>query len=100
MGLLYPPQPTRSQNAVALLPWCDDYIAGVAWNHEDGSTEKVFWMRPDHLDKPDPYIQRTPELYNFDAVAYETIMLGMVQIHYGPENNDCKRYGVPKITEL
>ncbi|MBR7185645.1 MAG: glycosyl hydrolase family 32 [Clostridia bacterium] len=79
---------------------CDDFLDGAVWDREDGTTEKVYWMRPDHLDKPDPYIQRTPELYNFDAVAYESIMLGMFQLHYGPENGDCKKYNVPKITEL
>ena len=35
-----------------------------------------------------------------DAIAYESIMLGMFQIFYGPENNVSAASGAPKITEL
>lgn len=42
----------------------------------------------------------TPSLYNFDAVAYESLMLGAFTIMQGPENNFCEKEGVPKMTEI
>jgi hypothetical protein len=41
-----------------------------------------------------------PGLYCVDAVGYESIMLGMFEIHRGLNNNDFGDRGVPKITEL
>jgi hypothetical protein len=41
-----------------------------------------------------------PSLYNFDAVAYESLMLGAFTIMQGPENNFCMEEGVPKMTEI
>jgi len=75
---------------------CDDYLEGAKWSAED----EIKWMSTDSLDLPDPYIGFAPQLYNVDAVGYESIMLGMFQIMYGPENNICESRGVPKITEL
>lgn len=75
---------------------CDNYLDGAAWNDSDVHR----WMCTDELDLPNPYIGMKPQLYNVDCVGYESIMLGMFQIMYGPENNICEARGVPKITEL
>ena len=75
---------------------CDDFLKGAQWSSE----QAVFWAGADRLDLPDPEIGMTPQLYNLDAVAYESIMLGLFEIHLGPENNVCARGGFPKITEL
>ena len=75
---------------------CDNYLDGACWNPEEAHP----WMATDDLDLPNPYIGFTPQLYNVDCVGYESIMLGMFQIMYGPENNLCEARGVPKITEL
>ncbi len=75
---------------------CDDYLAGAPWLKEEAHQ----WMAADSLDEPDPYIAFQPQLYNVDAVGYESIMLGMFQIMHGPENDKCEARGVPKITEL
>ncbi len=76
---------------------CDHLLDGATWQ----AGESHQWMAADPLDLPDPYIGFTPQLYNLDAVGYESIMLGMFQILYGPDiaagEND---YGAPKITEL
>ena len=51
-----------------------DFVAGAAWR--DG--EPTWWIGADRLDRHHelaPDIQ--PELYNLDAVAYESIMLGL-----------------------
>jgi len=75
---------------------CDDYIEGANWKKEDAH----LWLSCDEFDKPNPYIGFKPQLYNVDCVGYESIMFGMFQIMYGPENNICEENGVPKITEL
>lgn len=75
---------------------CTDYLEGAEWKPE----EKHDWMETDDLDQPNPYIGFAPQLYNVDCVGYESIMLGMFQIMYGPENDVCETCGVPKITEL
>lgn len=80
-----------------------DFLAGASWPAFDLFTEPnrpVFWCGADQLDPPDPEIQRTPQLYNLDAVAYESILLGLHEIHLGPENDVCMKQGLPKITEL
>lgn len=75
---------------------CDDLLEGAKWKPDESHP----WMLADELDKPIPYIGYTPQLYNVDCVGYESIMLGMFQIMYGPENDICEAGGVPKITEL
>ncbi len=75
---------------------CDNYLDGAAWDESDVHP----WMVCGELDKPHPYIGMPPQLYNVDCVGYESIMLGMYQIMYGPENTVCEKFGVPKITEL
>ena len=62
----------------------DNFLGGTDWTSE----EVVRWLAVDEDDPIDPIIQRTPQLYNFDAVPYESIMLGAFEIHHGPENPD------------
>lgn len=76
---------------------CVDLFEGREW---DQSKMPRHWLDTDELDLPDPYIMMKPQLYNVDAVGYESIMLGMFQIFHGPENGFCADRGVPKITEL
>ena len=75
---------------------CDDFLAGAQWRAQ----EPVIWSAVDKLDQPDPDIGDTPQLYNLDAVAYESILLGFFEIHLGPPNTECHKVGLPKITEL
>jgi hypothetical protein len=75
---------------------CDDFLAGAQW----GPHDPVLWAAADRDDPKDPQIQRVPQLYNLDAVAYESLMLGFYEIHHGPENDVCERNGLPKITDL
>ena len=75
---------------------CDDFLAGAKWKPED----PVHWAAADRDDPKDPAIKRVPQLYNLDAVAYESIMLGCYEIHHGPENDVCEKRGLPKITDL
>ncbi|TDF98805.1 glycosyl hydrolase family 32 [Paenibacillus piri] len=74
----------------------DDFVQGADWSDED----TVVWSRADDLDPPHPEHQCPTQLYNIDAVAYESVILGLFQIHQGPPNHVCEEAGFPKITEL
>lgn len=74
----------------------DDLLAGARWTKD----ELVHWAGADDLDLPDPQIGKPTQLYNLDAVAYESLMLGVAAIHRGPENDVCEKLKQPKITDL
>ena len=74
----------------------DDFLAGAKWE----AGQPVIWCAADNQDPPDPEIGQPAQLYNQDAVAYESIMLGIFEIHLGPPNDVCSELGLPKITEL
>ena len=70
----------------------------VKWlraDDRDQPSETFFYAFPDRKGK-----KFVPALYNFDAVAYESIMLGAATIMQGPENGFCEKEGVPKMTEI
>ncbi|MDP0495581.1 MAG: glycosyl hydrolase family 32 [Verrucomicrobiota bacterium JB024] len=59
--------------------------------------QPIPWQRADCLD----HGKFTPaQLYNFDAIAYESLMIGFHQILHGPDNYIGERTGLPKLTEL
>ncbi|MDA3923534.1 MAG: glycosyl hydrolase family 32 [Kiritimatiellae bacterium] len=60
----------------------------------------VYWCNADRLDEPDPVAGCAPQLYSLNAVAYESLMLGIFYVHLGPPNQICSKEKVPKITEL
>ena len=73
----------------------DNFLEGAAW---DGSNT-VFWCRADKYDTADPEIGQAPQLYNLNAVAYESLMLGLFQILID-ENDVAMAAGRPKVTVL
>ncbi|MBQ7822243.1 MAG: glycosyl hydrolase family 32 [Clostridia bacterium] len=82
----------------------DDFIEGSRWAPGD----RRHWMSADKDDIPDPYIlnaavsdtEMAPQLYSVDCVGYESIMLGMFEIHQGLGNFVHAQRGTPKITDL
>jgi hypothetical protein len=58
----------------------DDVIAGAQWG---GNSVPPLWCGSDKLDPPRPDYKITPELYNLDCVAYESILLGLFSIWRG-----------------
>lgn len=64
--------------------------------------ESVFWFGADALDAKHPHydIGEEPQIYKVDAAGYESLMLGLIQPHYGPSNEICAAGGYPKLTEL
>ena len=74
----------------------DDFFQSPKW----GAQAPVFWAAADKLDRPDPALGDAPQLYKLDAVAYESLMLGLFEILYGPPNQKAAEQGLPKITDL
>jgi hypothetical protein len=75
---------------------CADFVDGATWTKND----VVFLATADDRDPPDPVLGYETQLYNLDAVGYESIVLGVFAIHKGPPNDICEKTGVPKITDL
>jgi hypothetical protein len=73
----------------------DDFMGAGDW-----SKDMVYWTNADRLDEPDPAIGDAAQLYCLNAVAYESILLGLFQIHLGPDNRICVEGKYPKMTEL
>jgi hypothetical protein len=71
----------------------------AALNQWDGA---AFWFGADRKDKKRPgySIGEDPQIYKLDAVGYESLLIGLIQPHYGPSNETCARGGYPKLTEL
>jgi len=57
----------------------------------------VFWFTPDNQElRNSRFPDVEPGIYNFDAMAYESIMLGLYSAWSGPENKDCEKLGIQK----
>lgn len=75
---------------------CADFVQGANWADADVK----FLASADDQDLPDPVLGYQTQLYNLDAVAYESLMLGVFAIHKGPPNEICEKGGFPKVTDL
>lgn len=73
----------------------DDLFKG-----RNGNRSIAFWSRTDIFDKPDPELGYYTQLYNLDAVAYESVMLGVYSVFMGPPNFVAEKTGLPKINDL
>jgi hypothetical protein len=57
----------------------------------------VFWFAPDEKElRHEKYPEVEPGIYNFDAIPYESIMLGLYSAWSGPENRICERDSIQK----
>ena len=77
----------------------DDFLKGADWGRS------VYWTCSDKLDLPEPEGRYpgagdTPQLYSLNAVAYESLMIGLHYIHRGPNNAVCDKGGFPKLVDL
>ncbi|WP_373493458.1 hypothetical protein, partial [Aquiflexum sp.] len=76
-----------------------DFLKGADWS------DAVYWTNADRLDKPEPVgsypgAGEQPQLYSLNAIAYESIFIGMHQILRGPDNKICDEGKFPKLTDL
>lgn len=61
----------------------------------------VYWITPDGTEPRHPkFPEVNPGIYNFDAIAYESIMLGQYSIWQGPDNKVCAELGIQKKNEV
>jgi hypothetical protein len=58
----------------------DDVVKGAQWGAND---VPPLWCGSDKLDPPRPDYKVTPELYNLDGAAYESILVGLFTIWRG-----------------
>ncbi|MGD8238777.1 MAG: hypothetical protein PVH68_09510, partial [Armatimonadota bacterium] len=63
-----------------------DVVAGARWEKD----EAPLWIGADRLDAPRDDLKTTPQLYNLDAVAYESLMLGLFTIWRGQPDDRAK----------
>ena len=56
-----------------------------------------FWFAPDDKElRHEKYPDVEPGIYNFDAIAYESMILGYYSAWAGPDNKTCERDGIQK----
>lgn len=76
-----------------------DLPTALQWS----SGDVVSWVGADRLDphNPTPEFQAIePQLYNLDAVAYESVLLGLFSVWQGPENGTCNQRRIHKRNEV
>ncbi|MHC4884208.1 MAG: glycoside hydrolase family protein [Planctomycetota bacterium] len=72
----------------------DDFLASGNFGEAHAAAP---WLRADCMDESE---ECYPQLYNVDAIAYESLMLSFHQILKGPPNQVGESRGLPKLTEL
>lgn len=61
----------------------------------------VLWFTPSDKERVHPgFPDVRPAIYNFDAMPYESVMLGFYAMWKGPENDVCKALGIQKRNEI
>lgn len=61
----------------------------------------VFWFVPSDKEPRHPaFPEVNPGIYNFDAIAYESIILGQYSVWQGPENKTARELGIQKRNEI
>ncbi len=68
-----------------------------------GAERLVPWLASDKLDPHNPnpkYSEIPPQLYHFDTIAYESLLLGYFSIWQGPENEICEENHIQKRNEV
>jgi hypothetical protein len=80
--------------------------ARLYFEHPDPAEGLKLWQRhpwtaADRLDPRHPKLPTfAPQLYALDAVAYESVLLGLFSILEGPENDACARLNIHKRNEI
>jgi hypothetical protein len=80
-----------------------EMAVSIAHRVQPGYRDKnvVFWFTASNRDPRHPdYPEQEPGVYNFDAMPYESILLGMYTIWLGPHNRVCAELGIQKRNEV
>ncbi len=93
-----------SSRSRAYLEAADPEVAvSMAHRVRKGTPDRnvVFWFTPDNLEPRHPeFPEVDPGIYNFDCIAYESILLGQYSVWQGPENHICGQLGIQKRNEI
>lgn len=73
-------------------------FAGLAVRKD--RTRAPMWMKLDTRDHPDAELGFEPQLYHFTATPYESLMVGVFGLFYGPPNDICAKEKRPKTIDL
>lgn len=87
---------TNQRGRIRSYRECEDFVQGGSWTPND----VTFLASADDQDLPDPILGYQTQLYNLDAVGYESLMLGVFAVFKGPPNEISEKAGIPKITDL
>lgn len=61
----------------------------------------VYWFTPSDKEPRHPRFEEVnPGIYNFDAIPYESLMIGFYSVWQGPENDVCAQEGIQKKNEV
>lgn len=61
----------------------------------------TFWFGSDDKEPRNPrFPDINPQIYNFDAIAYESLMLGFFTVWQGPDNEVTAKEGIQKRNEV
>jgi predicted neuraminidase len=76
-----------------------DFLAGADYS------KSVYWTNADQLDAPEPEggypgAGEPTQLYSLNAVAYESVLVGIHSILRGPKNEICDANKFPKLIDL
>jgi hypothetical protein len=85
----YPAAPTRAAYHSSRERWYSESSDLQVWTPSDPST--AYWTGTDERDPAYPGTTTVPQLYNLDAVPYESLMVGMFSWYYP---------NVPDLVEL
>ena len=80
-----------------------EMAVSVAHSLAKGIKDKniVLWFTPSDKELPHPeFPDVRPAIYNFDAMPYESVMLGFYAMWKGPENDLCGKLGIQKRNEI
>lgn len=76
----------------------------IYWYSAEEPKDEIphFWLKTDGDDPIDTSQtgNNIPQLYNVDAIAYESVMIGLQTIWYGPEVDVTNVTNQPKINEI
>jgi len=73
-----------------------DFLSAANWKED----EAVLWAAADKLEPFRPGLDVQRQLYNLDAAAYESLMVGLFVIWQGPANSVCTAQGIQKRNEV
>ena len=97
-------KPLGRARAYVEAPSASELVEKVHYNRGlVAAGESVFWTGADKLDPRHTEAQWkdiVPQLYNLDAIAYESLLLGQFAIWTGPDNAEAGKLGIHKRCDI